>query len=139
MKKVVIDANVLLSFVTDRNPAQQEKAAALFEAASRMAVRLICPQNVITEFVYVLDKVYHLAKKAIRPMVADLVSQPGLTRDHELDADLVLKWWPEQIDDFGDAIVAAACQMHKPSEVATFDAAMARQLQRIGVGVHTFR
>ena len=52
MKKRVIDTNALISFVTDRNPDQQEKAAAIFEDAARLKATILCPQNVLTEFVY---------------------------------------------------------------------------------------
>lgn len=62
MKKVVIDTNALISFVTDRNPAQQENIAAVFEDAARLKVIILCPQNVLTEFVYVLEKIYRLPK-----------------------------------------------------------------------------
>jgi predicted nucleic acid-binding protein len=42
MKKVVIDTNALVSFVTDRNPAQQENIAAVFEGA-RLKTTILCP------------------------------------------------------------------------------------------------
>jgi len=54
MKKVVVDTNGLISFVTDRSPAQQGKIAAVFEDAARLKAAILCPQNVLTEFVYVL-------------------------------------------------------------------------------------
>lgn len=36
MKKVIIDTNCLLSFVTDRNVAQQEKVSKLFHDAAQL-------------------------------------------------------------------------------------------------------
>ena len=36
MKKIVIDANCLLSFVTDRNAEQQEKISKLFHEAGQL-------------------------------------------------------------------------------------------------------
>ena len=35
MKKAIIDANLLISFVSDRNLNQQERATVLFEQASK--------------------------------------------------------------------------------------------------------
>lgn len=58
MKKYIIDTNALISFVTDRNAAQQQVVAPLFEAASRLKCTLVCHQSVVTEFVFVMDKVY---------------------------------------------------------------------------------
>ncbi|MCK5231601.1 MAG: hypothetical protein KAR13_15115 [Desulfobulbaceae bacterium] len=36
MKKIIIDTNVLISFLTDRNLTQQEKAATLFSEAANL-------------------------------------------------------------------------------------------------------
>ena len=65
MKRYVIDTNVLISFVTDRNPEQQQKIAPLFEVASHLKAVIFCHQYVLTEFVYVMDKVYHIPKDEI--------------------------------------------------------------------------
>lgn len=51
MKRVVLDTNVLVSFLTDRNAEQQEQASALFEAASSGKTELVLHQIVITELV----------------------------------------------------------------------------------------
>ena len=58
MKKhtIVIDTNALISFVTDRNKSRQDKIAELFENAAGLRMSILCPQNVLTEFVYVLEK-----------------------------------------------------------------------------------
>ena len=61
MKKTIIDTNALISFVTDRNPTQQKRIADVLEGAARLQWIVLCPQNVLTEFVYVLDKVYDVA------------------------------------------------------------------------------
>jgi len=78
MRTLVIDTNALISFVTDRNPAQQEKIAAVFEDAAQLKIAILCPQNVLTEFVYVLEKVYKQPKSQIRSMIADFIALPGV-------------------------------------------------------------
>jgi len=134
MKKRVIDTNALISFVTDRNPNQQNRIAALFEDAARLKTAILCPQNVLTEFVYVLEKIYHLAKPQIRAMIADLVALPGVQLIHPLDVDNLLTLWPDPIPDFGDAIVAVVCKSEKGSKVATFDRKFIRSLHSVGLG-----
>lgn len=74
MKKYVIDTNAIISFVTDRNLAQQEAVAPLFAAASRLKCTLICHQFVLTEFIFVMDKVYATSKEIINAMVRDFVA-----------------------------------------------------------------
>jgi predicted nucleic acid-binding protein len=133
MKKRVIDTNALISFVTDRNPGQQEKIAAIFEDAARLKVTILCPQNVLTEFVYVLEKIYSHPKSRICSMIADFVALPGVHIIHPVDFGQLLKLWPEKIPDFGDAIVATVCRAEKNAKIVTFDAKFARALQTIGV------
>lgn len=47
MKRYLIDADLLLSFVTDRNPDQQARAARLLEQAAHGKALLLCPHNVL--------------------------------------------------------------------------------------------
>ena len=35
MRKLIIDSNALISFVTDRNPAQQDKIAKVLDSAAQ--------------------------------------------------------------------------------------------------------
>ena len=133
MKKVVIDTNALISFITDRNPAQQENIAAVFENAARLKVAILCPQNVLTEFVYVLEKIYRHPKPQIREMIADFIALPGLRLIHEFDIESLLKLWPDQIPDFGDAIVAVVCKAEKDATIATFDKRFAKSLHAAGL------
>jgi len=133
MKKVVIDTNALISFVTDRSPVQQEKIASLFHDAARLKVAILCPQNVLTEFVYVLEKIYRHPKPQIREMIADFIALPGLRLIHEFDVESLLRLWPDQIADFGDAIVAVVCKTEKDASVATFDKRFTRSLYAAGL------
>jgi predicted nucleic acid-binding protein len=54
MKRIVLDTNVVLAFLLDRNPQQQADAAHLFAEAAAGHHTLILHQAVITEMVYVL-------------------------------------------------------------------------------------
>jgi len=133
MKKLIIDTNALISFVTDRNSDQQSRIAAVFEDAVRLKTAILCPQTVLTEFVYVLEKIYRLPKPQIRAMIADLVALPGVQIIHALDVETLLKLWPDLILDFGDAIVAVVCKSEKDAKVATFDRKFIRSLHAAGV------
>ena len=121
MKKTIIDTNALISFVTDRNPSQQKRIADVLEGAARLQWILLCPQNVLTEFVYVLDKVYGVAKEDINAMILDFIAMPGVEIVHEIDMAALLRLWPEKIADYGDAIVVAVAKGTAASEVVTFD------------------
>jgi predicted nucleic-acid-binding protein len=133
MKKLVIDTNALISFVTDRNLVQQEKITAIFEDAAKLKITVLCPQNVLTEFVYVLDRIYKHPKPKIRSMIADFITLPGVQIIHALNFEILLKLWPDQIADFGDAIVASVCMVEKGSRIVTFDTKFIRTLHGIGL------
>ena len=74
MKQYVIDTNALLAFVTDRNAAQQTVMNGIFEQVAAAQATVLCPQNVIAEFVYVMETVYHQPKPSIRAIIADFLA-----------------------------------------------------------------
>jgi len=106
LKRYVIDTNVLISFVTDRNPEQQQKIAPLFEDAIHLKAVIFCHQHGLTEFIYVMDKVYHVPEDEIGRMITDLIQMPGIEIVQECNFGAVLSCWPDPLTDFGDAVIA---------------------------------
>jgi len=137
LKKVVIDTNALISFVTDRNPEQQEIIAGIFEAASLSRLVILCHQQVLSEFVYVLEKVYRVPKEEIQGMMRDLNAMPGVEIVHELDMKTFLTLWPATFADFGDAVLAAYCKSRKDAALFSFDAGFIKAARNSGVKLHS--
>jgi len=135
VKKYVLDTNAVISFVTDRNPTQQQTIAAVFEAAARQKCLLVCPQHVLTEFVFVMDRVYKVEETEIHAMIREFIAMPGIEMIHEIDFSMLLTLWPSAIPDFGDAIVATACKTVKGAAVITFDAKFSTALKKAGIPV----
>ncbi len=133
---IVIDTNALISFVTDRNPAQQSKVAEILERAARLELTILCPQNVITEFVYVLERVYEIRPALIKQMIYDLLEMPGVEIVHQLDLTTLLSYWPERIPEYGDAILACVA-FSRDAMVFTFDNKFRRKLEKIHIQVYT--
>ncbi|MBK5275350.1 MAG: PIN domain-containing protein [Desulfuromonadales bacterium] len=133
MKKYIIDTNALISFVTDRNPSQQEIVAPLFEAASRLKCTLVCHQFVLTEFVFVMDKVYGTPKENINAMLHDFITMPGVEVYQQTDFSAVLSFWPSKISDFGDALIAATGKTMKGATIVTFDIKFKSALKKLGL------
>ena len=138
MKKIIIDTNALISFVTDRKPAQQEKIARLFDSATRLKVRVLCPQNVLTEFVYVMDAVYGIEKAEIRDIIRDFINLPGIEFVDQVNLRALFELWPEKIRDYGDAIIAAVCRNIRGASVATFDRKFRANLKKLGLPITSF-
>ena len=139
MKKLIIDTNALISFVTDRNPAQQEIVGRFFEEASNLKLTILCHQNVLTEFVYVMEKVYLLPKEKIHEMVEDLLATPGIEIVDMLDYKHLLLFWPEKVSDFGDAVLAAFAKSRKDSDIVTFDQKFLKTARALGLKVLSFQ
>lgn len=135
MKRFVIDANALVSFLTDRNMEQQEAVSRYFEEAASARTRLYCPALAIAEFVYVMERVYRVGKARVSIIVADLVAMPGVFVVGEGDLRELLELWPSTVSDFGDAAVAATCRSTRGSSVLTFDRKFANSLKRAGIPV----
>ncbi len=135
MKKIIIDTNCLIAFVSDRNIGQQEKIAALFNKSRQLKKRIICQHHVISEFVYVLTGVYSLKADKVQQMVAALISMPGVTYTSDVDMHTLLSFWPESIPDYGDAVLASYCKKTKGTCIATFDKKFYNALTRVGLPV----
>ena len=132
MTSVVVDTNVLLSFLLDRDAEQQQRASDLIHAAAARELEL--DQQVITELIYVLLNLYDHPRQAIAQIVRELLALPGVRTVDSVDWDRVLELWPETFRDFADAVLAATCQLGRHGAVATFDEGCARLLGRIDVG-----
>ena len=135
MKKYIIDTNALISYVSDRHPDQQKKMAGIFQEVVKLKAVILCPPNVLTEFIYVLDKVYGVPKTDIQRMVKDFLAMPGIQLVYEIDFGIVLKFWPEALPDFGDAIVASLGTLYKGSVIVTFDLKFIHALRKLGLPV----
>ena len=133
MRRVVVDTNVLISFLTDRNAEQQAQAVELFEAAAEGEIELILHQMVISEMVYVLGNLYQVEVAEIAEMIDDLLCSPGVKPVDEVVWSRVLELWPDAFKDFADAVLAAVTLEERHDAVATFDHAFVRQLRRAGL------
>jgi predicted nucleic-acid-binding protein len=137
MNTYIIDTNALLSFVTDRNAAQQAIIAELFERAAALDCEILCHVHVMTEFVYVLEKVYGQDKRSIRQMVMDLIATPGIVVLQEIDFEILLDYWPNAISDFGDAVVASLSVNNRQGSIVTFDKRFIKEMNAIGIRIYT--
>ncbi len=133
MTAVLLDTNVLVSFLTDRNKRQQESASALFETAARGDADLTVHQTVLSEMVYVLMNLYDMDSDAVASIVGELLAMPGIRPGDELSWSNVLKLWPGRISDFADACLAAVAKDGHLSVIATFDRQFVRRLRTEGI------
>jgi predicted nucleic acid-binding protein len=137
VKQVLLDANALVSFLTDRQPGQQEEVEALLVDALHGDQEIILHQHVLSETIFVLKNVYQVRSDVISKMLFDLLHQPGITTTNDLDWMHVLKLWPSKITDVGDAVLASVALL-RSWEIATFDQAFRRRLNALKIRLTSF-
>lgn len=134
MTRVLVDTNVLVSHLVDRDPAQQRRAVELLRQAADGAIEAVLPQIVTSELVFVLTNFYRQPPGVVADILRDLLTLPGVGSLDELDWQTLLALWPERIPSFADAAVAAVAKRHRLA-VATFDRAFVKRLRREGIEV----
>ena len=130
MKDILIDTNALLSYITDRNKKQSEIMFDIFNRAGNLEFQICIISNVITEFVYVLQKIYNTKPVLISTIIKDMNSMLGVYLHPEFFPETIFSIWPNKIKDYGDAFLAAASiELNYP--IATFDKNFRNQLIKI--------
>jgi predicted nucleic-acid-binding protein len=77
MKRAFVDTNVFMRFFTEDDPDKAARSAELFRRAERGELRLIVPEIVVAEIVWVLGSYYDVPREEIGPLLGSLLSMPG--------------------------------------------------------------
>lgn len=133
MSALLLDTNCLLSYVTDRDLAQQALVNEYFQDAASFRCELSIINSVAMEFVFVLKKIYKQEQQEIAYLPTKLHGLPGVTMVSEAPWSMAVSLWPTPFRDYGDAVLAATASHHRLS-VITFDQHFRASLigQRIG-------
>ncbi|MEO8033071.1 MAG: PIN domain-containing protein [Acidobacteriota bacterium] len=129
MRRVIIDANVFLSFIVHRNEKQREAAKGLLAKAEDGALVAILPQFVVFEVAYVLQSAYDFRDDQLATLIRDLIALPGVQITDECPWRRVFKVWPRPLPSLADASIVAAAMASGYEAVATFDRKLANRLE----------
>jgi predicted nucleic-acid-binding protein len=120
LKRLRVDANVLLRFLTGEPADLAERAARLMIRAERGEVLLILSPLVVAEMVWVLKSVYRRAYDEIAEVLVPLLSAAGLeAEDREMMIE-ALELTRKRNVDFLDAVLSLQA-ISKDETVCTFD------------------
>ena len=131
---IVLDTNLIVSALTDRDPDQQQVAERLIRESSLGNHELVVPFFVLLEIRYVLSNVYGLGDDQISMMIRAFVALPAVAVCTEVSVSRWLELWPEVFSDPPDAALAAVAEENGWA-VGTFDREFQRALVSIEVAV----
>jgi predicted nucleic acid-binding protein len=97
VRSVVVDANVFVSFLVERNEAQHSAARALLSSAEDGENVGIIPQSVVFEIAYVLQSQYRLTGQRLKTAVRAVVTFPGMRIVDDCSWKRVLEIWPDTL------------------------------------------
>lgn len=120
MKRLRVDANVLLRFLTGEPKDLAERAARLMARAERGEFVLVLSPLVVAEMVWVLKSVYRHTYEEIAQVLVPLLSAAGLeAEDREMMIEALELTWKRNVD-FLDAVLSLQA-VRKGETICTFD------------------
>lgn len=127
---LAVDTNVVVRLLTNDDPAQAKRAAALFRQSE-----VFLPKSVILETEWVLRFSYELDRDAILRGLRGILGIASVSAEDPAEVAAALSWYESGID-FADALHLAASAATEG--FATFDRKLARGAKGIaGVAVVT--
>ena len=120
MKRLWVDANVLVRFLTGDPPEMAKRSAKLMEKAESGEIVLVLSSIVVAEVIWVLKSFYQYPFKDIARVLIPLISADGVeTEDRELMVEAI-ELAREKNVAFIDAVLALKAVRQKES-VCSFD------------------
>jgi len=107
MKRLLLDANVLIRFLRADHKAHFERARGLFEQAEQGAVRLVLLDAVLAEVVFVLTSVYDARRGDVAHALRPFLYHGGIECPGGRVLDDALGRFASKNVDFLDAYLAA--------------------------------
>jgi predicted nucleic acid-binding protein len=130
---IVIDTNVFISLLTDRNETQRAVAKELLLRAEIGEVVAVLPQFVIFEMAHVLRNLYGVPPETAALLIQDLMALPGVIIINEYPWRHVLEHWSDSLPSIADAAIVAIALVDRYEAVATFDQKLVRHMKTVGL------
>ncbi|ACX52187.1 PilT protein domain protein [Ammonifex degensii KC4] len=122
MKKPrVLDANIILRFLTSDAPEQADRCAKLLKRVEAGTEEVWLPELVLADIVWTLEKFYRQPKERIRELLTLILNLRGLRHANKKVAKEALRLYVEKNVDWTDAFVAAQMFSHKQCEIYSYD------------------
>lgn len=121
MRRVLVDANVFISFLVERNEKQRAAAKALIDSAGDGELDACITQFAVFEVTSVLQSFYGMPVPRVAELMRDMVALPGVRAIDDCPWRKVFEYWPERLPGLADAATVAIAIANRYDAVATFD------------------
>ncbi len=117
----VVDANILLRFLTNDEPAQAAACETLLLRVESGQEKVFLPDIVITDIVWTLEKFYQVGKKRINELLTPVLAAEGLICKDKGQILTALAIYANKNIDWTDAFVAAQMIENGQREIYSYD------------------
>jgi predicted nucleic acid-binding protein len=121
LKTALVDANIILRFLTQDPPDMAQKSKILFKQADEGSVGLVILPITIAEVVWVLESYYGYPKNQVEETLADFLCCEGLLVEQKNLIQEALSLYQKYNLDFADALMAATALRKGPLSIFSFD------------------
>jgi predicted nucleic acid-binding protein len=132
-RQIVVDANVFVSFLVERNESQRSAAKALLESAADGEIVAVFTQFAVFEVAYVLQSFYGIPAAKVATLLREMIALPGVNVIDDCPWKRVFEYWPEQLPGLADASTVAVAVANRYDGVATFDKKMRNRMRSLEV------
>jgi uncharacterized protein len=117
----VVDANILLRFLTNDEPARAAACEALLLRVESGQEKVFLPDIVIADIVWTLEKFYQVEKKRINELLNPVLAAEGLICSDKGQILTALAIYATKNIDWTDAFVAAQMIEKGQHEIYSYD------------------
>ncbi|MDP2936908.1 MAG: PIN domain-containing protein [Dehalococcoidia bacterium] len=123
MTNPFVDTDVIIRLLAADDLEKQAEAAALFERVQAGELRLLAPDTVIADAVYVLSsaRLYKLPRAKVQELLSPLVRLPGFEVQNRHALLSALDLFVTTNLGFGDALIVASMKLAGSEAVYSYD------------------
>jgi len=128
VSKVLLDANVLIRFLTRDHEEHYLKSIEIFRDIESGKIEAMLMDFILAEVIYVLKRIYKLEKKDISSTLKKLLLYKHLYTENKLVTFEALEIYADKNIDFADALFCAKKKL-EGFEIVSFDNDIGRCLK----------
>ena len=122
MKEIlIIDANIVLRFLTNDIPKQADRCTELLQRIESGSKEVWLPDLILADIVWTLEKFYKQPKQRIQELLIPILELKGLRHNNKKISKLAFQLYVEKNIDWIDAFVVAQMITQKKCEIYSYD------------------